>query len=363
VHQINGAATLRPFGSSVSGLHSKGADLDLTLVTDGSEMAKEVQQDLIKQLSELLEASGQMSEVHARPNARVPIVALQDKATGLKCDICMCNMLAIANSQLLRTYMSLDPRARSLCFAIKYWAKRRSVNDPYRGSLSSYAWVLLAIHYLQTCEPPVLPCLQALRGKPWSDDPSKMMVQTHDGRAFDCSYFSDTDGVREAMRLLLPVNNDTVGELLSGFFRRYTREFDFVKGVASVRTGSFLTKKDKNWTTKEAGVRGHLFCIEDPFELTHDLGRVIGRDTLNDVRSELDRASQMMQDERTYAALCEAYVPPEKPPRPPKKDKDKDKGKGKEGGKEGEHGGESGAAEGTVQGGKEGTQGTAGVEG
>ena len=146
------------------------------------------------------------------------------------------------------------------------------------------------------------PRLQALRGKPWSDDPSKMMVQTHDGRAFDCSYYSDTDGVREAMRLLLPVNNDTVGELLSGFFRRYTREcgppgpashradwacggrtgcsvcggyrpggagrcvcvrrFDFVKGVASVRTGSFLTKKDKNWTTKEAGVRGHLFCIE-----------------------------------------------------------------------------------------------------
>ena len=51
------------------------------------------------------------------------------------------------------------PHAHS--FAIKFWAKRRSVNDPYRGSLSSYAWVLLAIHFLQTCEPPVLPCLQA----------------------------------------------------------------------------------------------------------------------------------------------------------------------------------------------------------
>ena len=156
-------------------------------------------------------------------------------------------------------------------------------------------------------------------------------------------------------------------ELLFGFFRRYTREFDFVKGVCSVRTGSFLTKKDKNWTTKEAGVRsllwqaacvfetvsrpqsprkhhchvsrhcyvsfavaspraftlrrplswlsavyclqvrGHLFCIEDPFELSHDLGRVIGRDTLNDVRSELDRASQLLLDERPLDVLCEAY--------------------------------------------------------
>ena len=77
-----------------------------------------------------------MVEVHARPNARVPIVALQDKASGLKCDICMCNMLAITNSRLLRDYMSIDKRARDLCFALKYWAKRRSVNDPYHGSLS-----------------------------------------------------------------------------------------------------------------------------------------------------------------------------------------------------------------------------------
>ena len=29
----------------------------------------------------------------------------------------------------------------------------------------------------------------------------------------------------------------------------------------------------------------HLFCVEDPFELTHDLGRVMDRDTLRDVRS------------------------------------------------------------------------------
>ena len=42
VHTINASATLHPFGSSVSGLHSRGADLDLTLVTDGAEMAKEV---------------------------------------------------------------------------------------------------------------------------------------------------------------------------------------------------------------------------------------------------------------------------------------------------------------------------------
>ena len=130
--------------------------------------------------------------------AVVPIVALQDKASGLKADICMCNMLAMINSRLLRAYMAIDERARSLCFAVKYWAKRRSVNDPYRGSLSSYAWVLLTVHYLQTCEPPVLPCLQALRGKPWSDEPAKMRVMTHDGRHFDCAYYDDAEALKAA---------------------------------------------------------------------------------------------------------------------------------------------------------------------
>ena len=173
----------------------------------------------------------------------------------------MCNMLAIANSRLLRDYMSIDIRAKALCFAIKYWAKRRSVNDPYHGSLSSYAWVLLIIHYLQTCEPPVLPCLQSLRGKPWSDNPEEMVVQTHDGRKFDCTYYADLDGVKDGMRALGPPNGESVAELLVGFFRRYTREFDFVKSVASIRTGRYLTKIEKGWQKKEAGVRGHALLV------------------------------------------------------------------------------------------------------
>jgi len=279
----------------------------------GSEIPMETQREMINQLADVLTESGQMETVHARPNARVPIVALQDKKSGLKCDVCMCNNLAITNSQLLRAYMSLDERVRQLCFAIKFWAKRRSVNDPYRGSLSSYAWVLLVIHYLQTCDPPVLPCLQALRGKLWAEDAREMIVANYDGRSFDCSFVCEMSSVREAMGAMQPQNTDSVGDLVVGFFRRYTREFDFVKGVASIRTGTFLTKKEKNWTTKEAGVRGHLFCIEDPFEISHDLGRVIGRDTLNDVRSEIDRGINMLLDERPFDAICEAYVPPEKP--------------------------------------------------
>jgi terminal uridylyltransferase len=136
--------------------------------------------------------------VHARPKARVPIVALKDSITGLKCDICMCNQLAVLNSRLLRCYMQLDPRAKPLAFCVKHWAKRRSVNDPYHGSPSSYAWVLLVIHYLQTTSPPILPVLQDLfsHAVPYAD---AGLVRTPDGREFDCYFYDDVERLRAAM--------------------------------------------------------------------------------------------------------------------------------------------------------------------
>lgn len=70
------------------------------------------------------------------------------------------NRLALANSALVRDYAAVDPRLRALAYLVKHWARERKVNDPYRGTLSSYAYVLMIINFLQTREPPVLPCLQ-----------------------------------------------------------------------------------------------------------------------------------------------------------------------------------------------------------
>ena len=187
-------------------------------------MPIERQRELVEQLAEVMEASGQMESVHARPKARVPIVALKDAATGLKCDICMCNRLALINSRLLRAYMQIDPRARQLAFIIKHWAKRRSINDPYHGSPSSYAWVLCVIHFLQTTTPPILPVLQQLYGADAARDfaPSTI-VRTHDGKEFECAYCTDVSAVRDAIATLRPMNMMPLGELLVCFFRRCAR--------------------------------------------------------------------------------------------------------------------------------------------
>ena len=51
-------------------------------------------------------------------------------------------------------------------------------------------------------------------------------------------------------------NKEPLGRLLIQFFHHYSRVFDFVKGVASVRCGRFLTKEQKRWTKKDPGLRG-----------------------------------------------------------------------------------------------------------
>ena len=62
---------------------------------------------------------------------------------------CHATTMSASPPQLIKAYTSFDPRVRQLCLVVKRWAKRRCIADPYRGSPSSYAWVLLVINYLQ----------------------------------------------------------------------------------------------------------------------------------------------------------------------------------------------------------------------
>lgn len=77
--------------------------------------------------------------LQALTRARVPIIKLMDPATGISCDICINNVLAVVNTKLLHDYSRIDARLRQLAFVVKHWAKSRGVNVTYQGTLSSYA--------------------------------------------------------------------------------------------------------------------------------------------------------------------------------------------------------------------------------
>lgn len=76
---------------------------------------------------------------------------------------------------------------------------------------------------------------------------------------------------------------------------------------ASVR--GYFSKVHKGWN-KRSGTDRHLICIEDPFDTSHDLGRVVDKDSIGVLRSEFERAAKILAtEEDPLPLLFEKYIP------------------------------------------------------
>jgi predicted nucleotidyltransferase len=268
------------FGSAANGLSvrsSNDIDVSLQIAAVGDDAAGK--SEIIEKAGIVLEDAG-MNEILCLPKARVPVVKFTVPSTDTKVDITVNNTLACVNTKLLADYCKVDPRLAQLVAVVKHWAKKRAVNDPYRGTLSSYCYVLMCIYHLQSRSPPVLPVLQAL--------PPTISVQVREWRA---EFFDDV----EALKGFGNENTQNLGELVWQFFEYWAWRHDYMSGVISIRTGSVLPKDEKDWT-RRIGNERHLLCVEDPFELSHDLGRTVDRQTRDVMRKEFLRAATLLRD-------------------------------------------------------------------
>lgn len=68
-------------------------------------------------------------------------------------------------------------------------------------------------------------------------------------------------------------------------------------------------QSEKDWT-KRVGTERHLICIEDPFELSHDLGRVVDRLSLPALKKEFKRAYDLLRQNQDPigGGLFDSYV-------------------------------------------------------
>ncbi|CAN1188898.1 UTP:RNA uridylyltransferase 1 [Linum perenne] len=283
-------ARLFLYGSCANSFGVSKSDVDVCLAIEDGDVNKS---EILLRLADILQ-SDNLQNVQALTRARVPIVKLMDPATGISCDICINNVLAVVNTKLLRDYAHIDVRLRQLVYIVKHWAKSRSVNETYHGTLSSYAYVLMCIHFLQQRRPAILPCLQRME--------ATYSVTVDD---IECSYFDQV----EKLRGYGSRNRETIAQLVWGFFFYWAYCHDYANTVVSVRMGSTISKGEKDWTRRVGNDR-HLICIEDPFELSHDLGRVVDRFSIRVLREEFERAANVMQhDDNPCVTLFQPYVP------------------------------------------------------
>ncbi|XP_047185189.1 terminal uridylyltransferase 7 [Scophthalmus maximus] len=258
-------ARLQLFGSSKNGFGFRQSDLDICMVFEGQESLDDVDCiSIIESLARMLRKHPVLKNILPITTAKVPIVKFYHVRTGLEGDISLYNTLALHNTHLLASYAAIDRRVKILCYVMKVFAKMCDIGDASRGSLSSYAYTLMVLYFLQQRNPPVIPVLQEI----YDGKRPEVMV---DG--WNVYFFDDLETLPSRWSQY-GSNTETVGELWLGLLRFYTEDFDFREHVISIRQHGRLTTFNKQWTSK-------YIVIEDPFDLNHNLGAGLSRKMTN----------------------------------------------------------------------------------
>ncbi|RVD85271.1 uncharacterized protein DFL_003597 [Arthrobotrys flagrans] len=319
-----------PFGSLVSGFATKGADMDVIFAHDslnpqpfshesnipvrlaGEFLKRGFEVDLlIRTRVPILKIKTSSSEPGSRPGSPYVQDTLKEDLgeepwpENISCDIGFKAHLGITNSYFFRTYNQCDPRFREMVLFVKQWSKNRDLNSPYFGTLSSYGYVLMVAHFLiNVVQPPVLPNLQLIPPEP--DTPESELMQ--DG--FDIWYFKDIAKITSGELLPGGKNEMTLGQLVYEFFQYFTTNFNFVSEVVTIRSpGGVMYKQHKGWTSARERVGEtttyqdrYLLALEDPFEITHNVGRTCGGPGVRRIRGEMQRAAQIIRKISTPVA-------------------------------------------------------------
>ncbi|KAG7489835.1 hypothetical protein JOB18_021544 [Solea senegalensis] len=259
-------ARLQLFGSSKNGFGFRQSDLDICMVLEGQETMDDIDCiTIIESLARLLKKHSGLKNILPITTAKVPIVKFYHVRTGLEGDVSLYNTLALHNTHLLASYAAIDRRVKILCYVMKVFAKVCDIGDASRGSLSSYAYTLMVLFFLQQRNPPVIPVLQEIY------DGKKKPEVLIDGWNV---YFHDDLKTLPSHWSQYGKNTETVGELWLGLLRFYTEDFDFREHVICIRQHHSLTTFNKQWTSK-------YIVIEDPFDLNHNLGAGLSRKMTN----------------------------------------------------------------------------------
>ncbi|KAM7537599.1 hypothetical protein Aperf_G00000062037 [Anoplocephala perfoliata] len=250
------------FGSCMNGFGTKTSDLDVSVNFPADSAIAECfargscseQKEELKKLDRILYENKRylrIKNIRRICGARVKIIkfCLMWKGKDIEVDVSFSNDLAVCNTHLLREYNDYEPRLRTLNVVLKEIRQTCQLRASSEGGISSYAFAVMLIHYLQ--QKGYLPCLQEAYE---SDIKPQIMVN-------DWNVWFQTDRGVVHRIWSPPKESTTVAEMWFGFLRYYLFEFDRETYCIRIDTKS-LTRK--NCPDK-------LFTIMDPFIETRDL--------------------------------------------------------------------------------------------
>ena len=205
-------------------------------------------------------------------NSRYALLSITDIDTNINIDITVHNLLPINNSKMIRLYSLFDQRFHILGLFLKHWVKINNIKGAPNGFLSSYALLILIIHFLQNnVEPKILPVLQEIQNV-------QQIYKYHYGEkelTTNLYYEQDFDKMKRYMNVINNgnENNSSVCELLVQFFEYYAYKYNI--------NNHYLISIKHSEKKMAIDYDQYAFPIEDPFDVVHNPGKSL---TLNSIQ-------------------------------------------------------------------------------
>jgi len=169
-------------------------------------------------------------------------------------------------------YSIYDQRFHILGLYLKHWSKVNKIHGAADNYLSSYALLVMLIHFLQkVVEPRVLPNLQKV------EDKEIIYEYNQNGENIRANIYFEED-INKIKSSLIKLNSekenmDSASSLLIKFFEYYSYNYDFYEQKISINKDASECYKSKSDTI--------AFSIDDPFDSFHNPGKSM---TINSVQ-------------------------------------------------------------------------------
>ena len=272
---------VEPYGSIVNNFLTSDGDIDISIVPNNISKIgfkiylEQIEKELIKR--ELIEDNNEINDININNNSRIYIstrytlLTVTDLETNINIDITVHNLLPIKNTEMIRLYSLFDQRFHILGIFLKHWVKINHIKGSRNEFLSSYALLLLIIHFLQDIvEPKVLPMLQEII----SEDKNKKDYDykyCYDDKEFETNlyYEKNFDSMKEYMKTINcgKENDLSVSELLVQFFEYY----GYIYNNINFNSKHYLISIKHSNKDFVANNTEHIaFPLEDPFDVNHN---------------------------------------------------------------------------------------------
>ncbi|KAK8802060.1 hypothetical protein WA158_006455 [Blastocystis sp. Blastoise] len=215
VHSNYKDAEVYVFGSYATQISLPNSDIDMMI--DG------IDGDIgLQKFASIIKSCGMSSYMEKITHARVPIIKFKHKKTGLMVDICFNQTSSLSTTLYLRDQLDTYIYLRPLVLIMKYMLYQRDLNETYGGGMGSFLTCMTVLAFLQ------------YENREKTEDNSL-------GQKF--------------LRLLN--------------FYSYILNTDQV-GITLLEGGGFFDKSEHGF---ENGKDGFMLCIENPTDVTLDVGK------------------------------------------------------------------------------------------